>query len=412
MTHGGSGTTPAATTRDGGLAAGADSRTPWDALVGAGEASFADVLRGLRPLMPATLLDGEGWTRLFERTGELPASAAAFFGFEFRLGDPDPSADLCVPVASDVAAAAAMQAPVARHFIRQARRGARLPPSRAALARCIAGFGRADSVLARWAHSVLLEYDVAALPAGSCSRPGIFFALRRKPGPSGQDVQGAARRDIAGTLANACGRTADSAEQREIERAFDALPPGARINQAGAMPDRAGRAIRLVADGIAEAAVPAFLARLRWPGRVAAATGILACLRDVVSKVGLSFDVTARGPGPRLGLELYAKAGAGWQATTRGDWQPCVARLVEKDWCTASKARGLLAWPGHQKVYADNAVFLAHQGINHLKVTVAGDVVEAKGYVGMSFVPLRPLPDGFPEPSAGEPKSPGRLAGA
>ena len=371
------------------MAAEAGSTTPWDALLGAGEASFADVLRGLRPLMPASLLDGEGWTRLLERTAELPASSSAFFGFEFRLGDPDPSADLCVPVASDVAAAATLEVPVARHFIRQARSGARLPPSRAALARCIAGFGRADSALARWAQSVLLEYDVAAVSAGSRSRPGIFFALRRKPGPSGHDVQDAARRDIAGTLANACGWTADSTEQREVERVFDALPPGARINQAGAMPDRAGRAIRLVAEGIDEAAVPAFLARLRWPGRVAAATGILACLRDVVSRVGLSFDVTARGPGRRLGLEIYAKADAGWQATTRGDWQPCVARLVEKDWCTASKAQGLLAWRGHQKVYADNAVFLAHQGINHLKITVAGDVVEAKGYVGMSFVPLQ-----------------------
>ena len=389
MTYGGSGATPAIATRGGDMGAEVSSMTPWDSLVGAAEASFADVLRGLRPLMPASLLDGEGWTRLLERAAELPPAAAAFFGFEFRLGDPDPSADLCVPVTFDIAAAATLEVPVVRHFIRQASSGTRLPPSKAALARCIAGFGRADSVLARWAQSALLEYDVAALPAGSRSTSGIFFGLRRKPEPSGHDVQKAARRDIAGTLATACGWTVDSTEQRAIERAFDALPPGARINQAGAMPDRAGRSIRLVAADIDEAAVPAFLARLGWPGRVAAATGILAGLRGVVSKVGLSFDVTGRGLGPRLGLEIYAKEGAGWQATTRSDWQPCVARLVEKDWCTPSKAQGLLAWPGHQKVYADKVVFLAHQGINHLKVTVAGDVVEAKGYVGMSFVPLQ-----------------------
>ena len=249
------------------MGAEVSSMTPWDSLVGAAEASFADVLRGLRPLMPVSLLDGEGWTRLLERAAELPAAAAAFFGFEFRLGDPDPSADLCVPVTFDIAAAATLEVPVVRYFIRQASSGTRLPPSKAALARCIAGFGRADSVLARWAQSVLLEYDVAALPAGSRSTSGIFFGLRRKPGPSGHDVQKAARRDIAGTLATACGRAADSTEQRAIfERAFDALPPGARINQAGAMPDRAGRAIRLVAEGIDEAAVPAFLARLGWPG--------------------------------------------------------------------------------------------------------------------------------------------------
>ena len=154
------------------------------------------------------------------------------------------------------------------------------------------------------------------------------------------------------------------------------------------MPDRARRAIRLIAHGIDENEAPAFLARLRWPGPVAAVSEILIGLRAVSSKVALSFDITAQGPGPRLGLEVYAKEGGGFQSTTRGDWQPCVARLVEKDWCNASKARGLLEWPALQKVYAYKVVFLAHQGINHLKVTVAGDAVEAKGYVGMTFVPL------------------------
>ena len=389
MTHGGIGGTRFTTARDNEVAASPDSLTPWDALVGAGEGSFADVLRELRPLFPASLLDGDGWTRLLDRVAELPAAAAAYFGFEFRLGDPTPSADVCVPVA-DIAAAT-LEAPVARRFIQEARSGVRLAPSRAALSRCISGFGRADSRLARWAQGVLLAYDVAAVCGGSRGTPGIYFTLRQEPGPSGHDVQDSARLDIASALAKASGWAADVAEQRAVERAIDALPPGARIGQAGAIPDRPARAIRLVVHGVDEAAaVPAFLARLRWPGRVASAAGILTALRAVSSGFALSFDVTARGLGPRLGLEIYtSERGSGWEATTRGDWQPCVDRLVEKGWCTASKARGLLAWPGHQKLYADNAVFLAHQGINHLKITVAGDVVEAKGYVGMSLVPLR-----------------------
>ena len=389
MTCGGNGATRATTTRDDGVAASRDCTTPWDALVGPDGASFAGVLRELRPLFPASLLDGEGWTRLLERVAELPAAAAAFFGFEFRLGDPDPSADACVPVASDVGAAAAREGPVSRRFIGEARGDSRLQPSRAALARCIGGFGQPDSALARWADAALLEYDVATDPAGSRSTPGIYFRVRREPGPSGHDVQDSARRDIARALAHASGWAADVAERRAVQRAIDALPPGARIAQAGAMPDRAARAIRLVVHGIDAVAAPALLARLRWPGPIDSATGVLAAVRGVSARVALSFDVTARGPGPRLGWELYAKESGGWQATTRDDWQPCVARLVERNWCTASKASGLLEWPGHEKLYADNAVFLAHQGINHLKVTVAGDVVEAKGYVGMSFVPLR-----------------------
>ena len=361
----------------------------FDAPFGADNRSFADVLRGLRQLFPASLLDGGGWTRLLERAAELPAAAAVFFGFEFRLGDADPAADLCVPVASDVAAAATRELPLARRFIGEARGGVRLPPSRAALARCIDGFGRPDSALAGWAQGVLLEYDVIASGAGGPSTPGIYFGVRREPGSAGGDVQEGARRDIARTLANACGWPADAAEQRAVERAFDALPRGAVISQAGAMPDRAARAIRLLAVGIKEAETPAFLARLGWSGPVALVAEILADLRAVESGFALSFDLTARGPGPRLGLELYAKAGSGWQHTTRGDWRPRVTGLAEKGWCTAAKARGLLAWPGHQKMYGDAGVFLAHQGINHVKIAVAGDHVEAKGYVGMSLIPLR-----------------------
>ena len=351
--------------------------------------SFADILRKLHPLFPASLLAGAGWTRLLARVTELPAAAAALFGFEFRLGDPGPSADVCVPVAWSIAATAAPETPVARRFIQEAHNPACLPPSRTALARCISRFGRADSALARWAEGALLEYDVAAPGAVGRGTPGIYFRLRREPGPSGHDVQDSARRDIARTLADAAGWTVDPAEQREVERAFDALPRGARVAQAGAMPDRAGRAIRLVARDIDAAAAPDFLARLRWPGKIASAGAILTDLLEVCSRFALSFDVTAGGVGQRLGLEMYAGRGSGWQDTTRGDWQPCVARLVERNWCIASKAQGLLAWPGHQKTYSDNAVFLAHQGINHLKITVAGDVVEAKGYVGMSFVPLQ-----------------------
>ena len=388
MTGGGSAATRATSIGDDEMVGGADSITPWDALAGGGEASFADMLRELRPLFPASLLGGEGWARLLERAAELPAAAAAFFGLEFRLGDADPSADLCVPVASHIGGAAALEAPVARRFVREARGGARLQPSRAALARCIGGFGRADSALARWAAGALLEYDVAAPGAVGRGTPGIYFRLRREPGPSGHDVRASARSDVARALADASGWKADGAEQREVERAIDALPRGARIAQAGAMPDRPGRAIRLLVRGVDASAAPDLLARLRWPGRIAPASAILTDLLEVGSRFALSFDVTARGVGPRLGLEVHAGRGANWQETRRSDWQPCLARLVARNWCIPSKAQGLLAWPGHQKMYFDNAVFLAHQGINHVKVTVAGDVVKAKGYVGMSFVPL------------------------
>ena len=315
-----------ASTLDDAMVTAPDSGTPWNALAGADRASFADILRELRPLFPASLLDGEGWTRMLDRATELPAAAAVFFGFEFRLGHPDPSADVCVPLAAGIGAPAALESPVARSFIRKARNGARLQPSRAALARCIGGFGRADSMLARWAESALLEYDVAGPGAAGRSTPGIYFRLRREPGPAGHDVRENARRDIASTLTRASGWSADLAERREVERAFDALPPGARVAQAGAMPDRTGRAIRLVARDIDADAVPDFLARLRWPGRIASASAVLTDLLEVGPRFALSFDMTAR---------AWVRA-SGWRSTRAG------AATGRKP----SVATGNRAWPG------------------------------------------------------------------
>ena len=76
MTGGGIAATRATSIGDDEMLGGADSITPRDALAGGCEASFADMLRELRPLFPASRLGGEGWARLLERAAEFDASGA------------------------------------------------------------------------------------------------------------------------------------------------------------------------------------------------------------------------------------------------------------------------------------------------------------------------------------------------
>ena len=82
-----------------------------------------------------------------------------------------------------------------------------------------------------------------ALPPPLLASTSVVLRLRREPGPSGHDVQASARSDVARALADASGWKADWAEQREVERAIDALPRGARIVQAGAMVEAVGDVI-------------------------------------------------------------------------------------------------------------------------------------------------------------------------
>ena len=147
--------------------------------------TFAPILEGCRSLFPPELLDSGGWQRLLDRARRLPRSVLdAHFGFEFRLGEPSPDADLFVVVSPG--------SDLSRHYMRE---GARAEPgappaAKAAAAALAAGLREQaedpDSYLARSVHSVVLEYDLAGLapgrlppPPGSSCRRGARRPARR-----------------------------------------------------------------------------------------------------------------------------------------------------------------------------------------------------------------------------------------
>ena len=351
-------------------------------------ASFASILEGCRSLFPPELIGSGGWERLLDRAGGLPRSVSdAPFGFEFHLGKPSPDADLCVVVrpGSDLS----------RHYVREGARAARGSPSaaKAAAAALAAGLREQaadpDSYLARSVASLVLEYDLAGLaPDRPPPPPGIFLAPRRDaPGSRDGIFEHRNPAGLLAALASAVGwNGGEENVLGAIERVFAALPERGYVLQAGALPARSPRAFRMVLAGIAGEEVPALLERVEWPGLTAAAADALASMDDLVDYVFVSLDVTARGPGPRLGLELYRPLK--WFAVDRTGWRPFIARLVDCGWCLPAKAEGLRRWPGTDGLLAGGKLHLVRQGINHVKVVVErGARTEAKAYVGMEVRP-------------------------
>ena len=343
------------------------------------------ILRRLRPLFPPVLIDGLGWKHLLDLAADLPAEGAKHMGFEFRLNDPVPAADFCLAVQPD-------NTEVAQHFIRRGR-AAKPGSAAAALASLITQLGEAGSTLSLWANLAGLEYDLADFlhnPPEHRSEPGVFLRLRRSSDASNEndnDPGALAREHLANTFAAAAGWPEDPQERREVERVFDALPSRALLMNAGALPGRAARGIRLVVS-IRLADIPDFLTRLQWPGTIATASAILADMRDVCSSsFALSLDVSNQGLSPRLGIEMFG--GGGWMMSTRSNWVPLITRLQEQGWCSADKADGLLAWPGKQLLYINERLFTAYQGINHFKVLIHGDTMQAKAYTGMTYFPFK-----------------------
>ena len=247
-----------------------------------------------------------------------------------------------------------------------------------------------------WFESAMLEYDVAGALPGQPADPGLFIRL----------VHGGSSRTarllpapgiLAATLAGAVGWNEHEDEARAVARAFAALPPGAEVGQMGAMPGRPLRAIRLIVDGVEAQGVPECLRRLGWPGQADRATTVLADLNDVTPHFRLSLDVSVDGLSPRLGLELCPpkerkakewKAIDRWLTTGRSAWRPVVERLEALRLCQPDKARGLLDFPGLDRLFDKKGVLVLYRGINHVKVTIEADYVSAKAYAGLSLFRL------------------------
>ena len=350
--------------------------------------AFASLLAGCRSLFPPTLVDDAGWRCLLDRAKLLPASVAdAQFGFEFHLAEAGAEADLCV--------VALPGSELSRHYVRE---GARAAPGSAAAA---LGAGLREqtanpaSYLADSVDAVVLEYDLAGLaPRRPPPAPGIFF-VPRKGAPASRrgftEHRDPAR--LLAALAATAGWRGAGKLLRSVERIVAALPEPCFVFQAGALPARSPRAVRMVVGGLVKNEVPALLERLEWPGPTAAAADVLAGVDDVAARVAVSLDATARGPGARLGLELYRLPH--WCDVDRAGWRPFIARIEERGWCLPAKADGLRRWPRTDRLLGGGEVYHVRQGINHVKVVIRkGARTVAKAYAGMDVIPygskLRP----------------------
>ena len=336
--------------------------------------SFGGLLGGMKRLFPPALLSGDGLERLLAVAERLPLCVIDRpFGFEFALCIEAADADFCV--------ISAPGSSLATHYIGA---GAAAPTGSAAsaLGACLAGNARDPAAfLASRDGSVILEYDVPAHCREAPPPPGIFFV----PGDASVDAARKLLDDPADTVAAlwaAAGLRADPAELRQVERVYEVFSDAALIAQAGVLPGRPQRAVRLVVHRIDTAELPVLLDRLRWPGSAAAALSVTAATNDLTSPGAvLSLDVSADGVSPRLGLELFRPAQQ--SPIDRTGWRPMIERLTDQQWCVPAKAEGLRAWPRTERMLGPHAAYRVYQYINHIKAIVDHGRIVAKAYVAM-----------------------------
>lgn len=202
---------------------------------------------------------------------------------------------------------------------------------------------------------------------------------------------------IAAAVAQAAARKDQGPEYRALVRVLGCLPAGARLAYVGATPGRTPRSVRLLVADMELHEVEPLLRQLAWPGSVATVLELLSGMRDLCRRFLFLFDATEDGALPRLGFEMhpvrknvtdYRALLAAWLITSKRDWRPVVRRLVDWRLCLPAKAEGLLEWPRLRTVFGNDGAFQLYMGINHVKLLVHGESVQAKAYGGLRLLPL------------------------
>ncbi|MCY4632336.1 MAG: hypothetical protein OXE75_15860 [bacterium] len=338
-----------------------------------GHGSFGEFLRELQGLFPPALVSGSGWDRLLALARRLPIHVIdRRFGFEFDLFDPDPVADFCV-----------VPSPGTRLAEFYVRRGELASPSSAEAA--------LGTFLAKsWANAppagfpaqgegdVILEYDLAGMPAERPTVPGIFIVPLDDSSREG--LFGEPER-LAAALWAVAGWTPDEAILRQMQRVYRRMAPPARVSQAGILPGRPQRAIRLILRAESGEGAVELLERLDWAGSLADVATAYDSLSELTRPgVSLSVDVTTQGVSRRLGLELFRPTA--WHELDRTGWNLLIDRLEDQGWCLPEKALGLKAWPRMEQAFDRAGAYRILQSINHVKVVLDRGTTTAKAYAG------------------------------
>ena len=355
---------------------------------------LSDVMALVEPRIGAALLDAPGRAALHRIASRLSAHLSPFWGFEMRLGDPAPRADILWEVTQGNGSVPTL-----------AGRNPHDPASKvtSALRRRSPFWRELGRFAEEWLDSpdwlrrlgnIWIEADTASTSASSdtaidacLDRPSLFWGPFRRV--AGSD------RDLLAHLA-ALGRRFYGIEldQARLDALADTVPEEAELFQMGVMGARTSPAVRLCVKGLDARTTPRWLAAMGWPGDRERLRDVLARVGPLCGDVALDVDVLPDRAGPKLGIELYGAE----RMLSVDTWQPLHDMLLAQGLALADKVAALADYPWYQRFGQYGAwnrtppighpVISAN--LHHLKLVFVEDaVIEAKVYLGV----FRPVVD-------------------
>ena len=344
--------------------------------------SLVDVLSGIEPSLPESLFGEECRSQMKRVAASLPMRLSHFWGFECRLGDPEPLSDILFEIEKKASGPAFLAGetssaldglcevhPVWEKLRSFARDWTRTNPAHP---------------WNRDVRNLWLEMDLAA--AGDVEtvlrKPSVFFGPEPET-PSERIFE------LIGELSLLFERP--SGHTRALREFFDCLPEEARVFQIGLMLSREDDVgIRLCVDKVEPEEMLPWFARL-WPGMNAAETEslreVFETLFPLCRSLNAGFNLTEDGVGNGWGVECYED----WLDENPSQWRPLLDELKRAGVCLPEKAQvvmdyaGITASPLRERI-TDGIVYLnTYRKIHHLKLTLSREILtQAKAYLAVS----------------------------
>ncbi|MGI0496174.1 hypothetical protein ACOKW7_13540 [Limnospira platensis CENA597] len=362
-------------------------------------ASLTDYWEAIAPAISPDLISPESLGHLAAVGGHFPSAIASLVGFECRLADPQPQADLFLRVVPEnggrdiLAGGEAVETlPKLYHLLAGS---ATIPVLSSRLIehpvwRKIRLFCREwsnpETSFYRTVNDLWLEFDLTGDLTGDLTTdrvipvPSVFWGSEQVA-------------DLENHLNWWLDSRLTSGQSQIIHQTFQALPPTAKLFQSGVLLSRNSQALRFYIADISPTQIYGYLEQLGWLGDRYSIGAILALLSVGINKTNLQLEIDGNSLSEQIAVECYLENRQAWQIFLDG--------LVKTGFCLPQKRDAILSfggltherdspekWPDtlrrRSQLLGENWESVLFRRLAYLKLTYRrGIPLEFKAYLGV-----------------------------
>lgn len=332
------------------------------------------------------LISPEKFKNILSVAKNFPGNLTSFLGFEIHLGDVRQRADWAFAISG-----AGDDRVVFENLLKQGS-FSELFMQRAEwkqIALFSEEWTNKESVLKNKVKCFWLEFDMPEQHSDMII-PSVFFGPEKLP----KDVTSDSPAQFAWLVNNALpllqGQPLSKKVKEQVLTCIQKIPRGASLFQVGTMLSRSTNDVRLYINKIHSEEILPYLSLLGWKDSDAHLQTLIGDIQTKAERFVLSFDVTAEGIGPRIGLECSFEENRYNEET---GWKPLFDYLVTQGMCLPEKRDALLRYPGveHPDDFSGGVMRPFVSVSLHLDDIFSGSLVRYISHVKVVYIPGRPM---------------------